>query len=332
MARRGWVLALAALWLAACSRAGPGTAPAPQPIKLSVAYHSSPAIGDVTSLVAWDLLKDKGYDVTVQFLNGPDLVVQAIDKGEVQVGIFSTPTGFQAALVGSDIRLFLGHKRNEWTLSALTSIPTVKDLDGKRVAIGTGSVSRALIKWTEKQYSVKFNLLTIANSQTRAQALLAGQLEGAFIDISDATTLLTKEPGKFHVLLAYAELFPKLDTNSFFAPLKWIKNNPKVVEDIVITNLEVRRKSKENPSWLVGLAQKKFSQIEPALVEKIVKAYIDRNIWDLNGNVDKDVAEFTIKFYADEAGSINVPPDKRSMETFYAVEPVERVLAKVGRR
>lgn len=90
------------------------------------------------------------------------------------------------------------------------------------------------------------------------------------------------------MLLAYAELFPKLDTNSFFAPLKWIKNNPKVVEDIVATNLEVRRKAKENPAWLVGLAQKKFSQIEPALVEKIVKAYIDRNIWDLNGNVDKD--------------------------------------------
>jgi len=99
------------------------------------------------------------------------------------------------------------------------------------------------------------------------------------------------------------------------------------VYDVIRTSLEVRRKAQDNPDWMVQEAKKRFPQLDPDLVDQMTRTYIKGKIWPVNGNVNREAAQFNIDFYS---ALTNIPPEKRTPETFYIFEPIEKVLADTG--
>ncbi len=314
------------------SPAAPAPAPAPAPkppVKLSVVYPSSAGIGDVASLLAWDLLKTRGYEVDAKFLAKSELAAQAVTSGEAQIGAVPAATGMQAVLAGSDMKIFLEHKRNEWTLETTVDVKDAKQLVGKRVAMhsNTGQTT-ALLTWTEKQYGITLNKQIVPGSDVRAQALLNGQIDASPLELQDSIAVEKKAPGKFHGLIYYSKLFPQLAGTAFWAKPDFIAKNPQVIADIIKANLEVRRKAQKDPNWLIEEAKKKLPAMDPKDVEIIAKAYIDNQVWDTNGNLTAEGAKFSVNFYSD-AGMLkgeNIKP-----EGFFNTAPLEAVLKEIGK-
>ena len=326
------VLVLVAGLLAGCGGGkAPAEAPAKAPVKITVAHSSSASLGDVVEMLAWESLKGKGYEVTPKFLAKPELAVQALTNGDAQFAAISSPTGMAAVQAGAKIKMVLEHKRNEWSMASRAELTDPKQLDGKRVAIHSeGSITNALVKWTNQKYNIKPTILVIPGSDVRAQALLSGQIDASPLEIQDALGVQAKAPGKFHILIAYSQLFPGLNGTAFWASDDWLAKNPKVVEDLIAANLETRRKAKADPQWLIGEAKRLFPQLDAKLVETVVKAYLQADIWDVNGNLTPQTADFSLKFYS-EAGSIK-GGDLLKPELYYDFGPLDAALKRLGKQ
>lgn len=317
---------------AAGGSAAPAPAPAPAPktnVKFRVVYPSDAGIGDVASLVAWDQMKAQGYDIDVKFLAKSELAAQAVSSGDADIGAVPAATGMQAILAGADMKIFLEHKRNEWTLETTADITDPKQLVGKKVAMHSNSgQTTALLTWTEKQYGIQLNKQIVPGSDVRAQALLNGQIDASPLELQDSINVEKKAPGKFHGLIYYSKLFPQLAGTSFFAKSDYIAKNPQVIADIIKANLDVRRHAKKDPNWMIDQAKKKFPTVDAKDVETITKAYVDNQIWDVNGNLTQEGAKFSVQFYLDAA---MLKGDNIKPETFYNTQPLENVLKEIGK-
>ena len=72
-----------------------------------------------------------------------------------------------------------------------------------------------------------------------------------------------------------------------------------------------------------------FPQLDPALVESAVTAYLKAGIWNVNGHLTAEAADFSLKFYA-KAGTIK-DKDLRP-ELYYDFGPLNAVLKKIGEK
>ena len=310
--------------------AAPAPAPAPKPpVNIRVVYPSDAGIGDVASLATWDLMKTMGYNVDAKFLAKSELAAQAVVSGDADFGAVPAATGMQAILAGSDLKIILEHKKNEWTLETKADITDVKQLPGKRVAMhsNTGQTT-ALLTWTEKQYGVTLNKQIVPGSDVRAQALLNGQIDASPLELQDSMKVEKQAPGKFHGLIFYAKIFPNLNGTSWFVKSDYAAKNPQVVKDFIKANLQVRRHAQQDPAWMVAQAKAKFPTMDATDVENITKAYIANQIWDVNGGTSDDVAKFSVQFYLDAA---MLKGDNIKPETFYNPQPLADVLKEIGK-
>lgn len=331
-------LVLIATLVVGCGGKAPDTKPAPDasapskaPVQVTVAHSSSASLGDVVEMLAWESLKGKGYEVNVKFLAKPELAVQALANGDAQFVAISSPTGMAAVQAGAKMKMVMEHKRNEWSMAGTADLKEPKQLDGKRVAIHSeGSITNALVKWTNQKYGTKPKILVIPGSDVRAQALISGQIDASPLEIQDALGVEAKAPGKFRILIAYSELFPNLNGTAFWVSNDWLAKNPQAVQDLIAANLEARRKAKANPNWLIGEAKRLFPQLDPKLVETVVNAYLKAGIWDVNGNLTPQTAEFSLKFYS-EAGSIK-GGDLLKPEMYYDFGPLDAALKRLGKQ
>ncbi|MFB3886220.1 MAG: ABC transporter substrate-binding protein [Thermodesulfobacteriota bacterium] len=299
-------------------------------IKIVTAHSSQKALGDLLELLAWEAIKPKGYDVDYKALATPELAAQALINNDAQFSAISSGTGMMAIQAGAKIKMVCEHKANEWALVTTSNITDPKQLVGKRLAVHSlGAISTGMVNTSLKKAGIKIDLMTIAGSDVRAQAMLAGQIDATPLEIKDVLLVQAKAPGKFHILVNYSKEMPQLNGTCFFVSDDFLTKNRKWVEDLIQANLEVRRKGKADPKWLIKEGNRLFPELGPALVEAGVNAYLQADIWNVNGHVTPETAAFSLKFYSD-AGTIQAKDLKP--EVYYDFGPLNAVLKKIGRK
>jgi ABC-type nitrate/sulfonate/bicarbonate transport system substrate-binding protein len=301
----------------------------------TVGYSSTPGVGDLASLLTWDELRSEGINIDTQFFSDADVVIQALARGDID---FATNVGavatMQAVDGGLPLEIFAGYVGAEFVLGGTTDIKTPKDLEGKTVAVHsevslTNAYTRALI---EKHDLQDVEVIIVPNSSARAQAIEQGQVDAAPLDLADATLLASEAPDRFHTVLFFGEEFSGVENNGTVATTKFLEDNAEDAQLIVDALIQTNRKMAEDPDWAAEQSLRFLGSAypdTPDLLQDVVRDYIDRGLWDLDGGIDKDTATATIAFNEKYAGLEGAGDDPSQ---YYNFDLVADALDRLGRQ
>ncbi|MBB3772894.1 NitT/TauT family transport system substrate-binding protein [Angulomicrobium tetraedrale] len=299
--------------------------------KVRVAYGDIASVENLHLLAAFELARQKGVEIEMTYLKSEDIAAQAVVSGQADIGVGGPYALIQKVKV--PVRLFL-------QLSTLRFYPVVnaasyktwKDLDGQEVAVHSrGSGTEAIMRLMEDKQGIKFFKISyIPGSEVRAGALIQGNVKASIVDAAGRRLLEEKAPGKFIVL-------PMDGVNAtdeaLFARQDFLDKNQKEVDIIVESVLTTWREVTKNPA-VVAEWRAKYNLLPdlPADQAKSIVPYFtelaEGKAFPLNGGgeaaVKDDFAFYTL------SGQLTGQPASLKVEEFWSLEPLNRVLGKVG--
>lgn len=299
--------------------------------KVRVAYGDIASVENLHLLAAFELAKQKGVDIEMTYLKSEDIAAQAVVSGQADIGVGGPYALIQKVKV--PVRIFL-------QLSTLKFYPAVnaefyktwKDLNGQEVAVHSrGSGTEAIMKLMEQKQGIKFSKISyIPGSEVRTGALLQGNVKATIVDAAGRRLLQEKAPGKFIILPLEGV---NATDEALFARQDYLDKNAKDVDIIVESILTTWREVTKNPAvvaeWrakyklLPDLPADQVAEITPYFTE-----LAEGKAFPLNGGgaaaAKDDFAFYTL------SGQLTGEPASLKVEDFWALEPLNRALGKVG--
>ena len=309
---------------------GGGSAAGDPGRRIRVAFSSIVDIGDVPSLMAHALLATQGYEVVPTFYARAQLAADALARGQADVGNGSTRTYWAAAAKGAGIATVMEQVGNGWSIVTAPGIQRCADLHARPFAMtGEGSVSTALSRSYLKRRcpGVEPRFLTIAGSEHRAAALLAGRIDGAPLELAETLYLAGRAPGQFRTLVSFADELPSVVTTGVHVNRAWAERHPGAVRDYVKTLVTVHRQVIAHPELLADEARRRL-RIDPAFLPEIVAAHVRTAAWHANGRLTPAAVRDTLAFFVASADL----PDGMAPERVADLGPLHHVLDEMGRR
>jgi NitT/TauT family transport system substrate-binding protein len=322
---------LATVFAAALGSAAPLSAASAGDMR--IAFGDLPGIESIQTLAAIERAKERGVNVELIILNDEDLATQAIVGGQADVGIGAPYTLIQK--VGVPIRIFA-------QISTQRFFPVVngefyktwKDLDGQDVAVqGRGSGTEAVMLLMAKNNGITLGEISyVPGSEVRRNALLQGTLKASIVDAANRRALEAEAPGKF-VVLPVENVSASDET--VFATAEYLKNGAADVDILVEELIKTGREITENPAVAVELRNK--YKLLPDLgaeadteITEYYKETAEAGALALNGGGAEAAAGDFAFFTA--AGQIEGDPATLKVEDFWDLGPVDRAVAKLGKK
>ncbi|HEY9212212.1 MAG TPA: ABC transporter substrate-binding protein [Ancylobacter sp.] len=299
--------------------------------KVRVAYGDIASVENLHLLAAFELAKQRGVEIEMTYLKSEDIAAQAVVGGQADIGVGGPYALIQKVKV--PVRIFL-------QLSTLRFYPAVaadtyktwKDLDGHEIAVHSrGSGTEAIMKLMEQKQGIKFSKISyIPGSEVRTGALLQGNVKATIVDSAGRNLLNAKAPGKFIIL--------PLDginatDEAMFARQDFLDKNPKDVDIIVESVLTTWREVTKNPAivaeWrtkyklLPDLPADQVAEITPYFTE-----LAEGKAFPLQGGGEA-AAKDDFAFYT-LSGQLTGEPASLKVEDFWALEPLNRAISKLG--
>ncbi|MDR7522732.1 MAG: ABC transporter substrate-binding protein [Armatimonadota bacterium] len=288
---------------------------------------------NLPSLIGLRSLQQDGIEVEVRELRESEAAVLAVAQGAGSFG-----TGFHAFFPaverGAPVVALMELALPEFVLVARREITDIRALHGMQVASHSArSTQKVLLDFLlARDYPtvVPDFLYMPAGSAARAEALLAGSVRAATMDISFAGIVMRRAPGQFHILLDMT----KLPVSSFYliARRDVVEQQPQLTRLVIRRILESYRRGLSDPTYWVRERGEFFKEMSPAELEAQIREVI--RVFDSNGGIDRlrgrgaiDNIQFQV-----EARNIAGPAMKWKPGTFFHPEPLEAVLQQLGRR
>ena len=296
--------------------------------KIYVSYPSIPDLGDVASLLAWEEMGRMGYEVIPKFMAESELAVEAVMRDDAQLGITSSPI-FAAIDKGAPLVNVVSTLRNEWTLIGRGDVKTLQDLEGKRLgqhspaAIGKAMTDAVL---EANAPDVNPNVIYIAGSENRADALLRDQLDASPVEIVDLVRLMNEAPGKFNIVSSYAQDLSGLIGLTMFVKNDYMEKNPQVVKDAIKALLTVYQRAKEEPDFIVENAPKYLPSLEENILKEAAELYHEYDLWPADGDMDEETQKYTVDFWTEQG----LLENNLSYEAYFDRTLLDEVLQEMG--
>lgn len=299
--------------------------------KVRVAYGDIASVENLHLLAAFELAKQKGVDVEMTYLKSEDIAAQAVVSGQADIGVGGPYALIQKVKV--PVRIFL-------QLSTLRFYPAVnaefyktwKDLNGQEVAVHSrGSGTEAIMKLMEDKQGIKFSKISyIPGSEVRTGALLQGNVKATIVDAAGRRLLQEKAPGKFIILPLEGV---NATDEALFARQDYLDKNAKDVDIIVESILTTWREVTKDPG-VVAEWRKKYNLLPDLPADQVAEItpyfteLAEGKAFPLNGGgaaaAKDDFAFYTL------SGQLQGEPASFKVEDFWALEPLNRALGKVG--
>lgn len=325
------VLCLSLIVLMALQACAPAPTAEEELKTIRIAYDSSVDIGKIPSLLSLELLRDYGYEGRPKFYPDSVTAIQAVLAGDCDLGMGDPVSVILANQAGQSFRIFALEEGNQFALIAPVGITDPAQLEGKKVAYHSpGSMTRGLAFLAASTYGFEPEWMVIEGSEVRAEALLSGQIDATVIDYENVVNVQLQSPGDYHVLVSFAADYPGLMGNGLFARADFIEANPELIDAMVEALLVTFRRVNEEPDYLFDEAPKFLpgAEQEPERLREMIQYYLDFNVWDSNGGFSAEAAADTVDLYV-EVGDLE---EAVPFEEWAVTGPMERVLAKIGRR
>lgn len=248
-------------------------------------------------------LREQGYDIEGAVLDSSELSAEGTATGKFAFGSGGNSTILVAMQAAPDTqKLIVDGLKNEWSLYSRTDVADCKDLDGKKVGIfSEGGVSTAMVKnyFSINCPGVKPTYLVLGDSQTRAAALVAGQIDATPVELSDALNLEKTGAGKVHMLTSFAETLPDLKTGSIAANTKFIKEHPEATKAFIAALIKQYRKITTDRAYFKEITLKYYPDVDKETLDETLDAYVERELFPVDGGLTLENLQFTIDFFAD---------------------------------
>jgi NitT/TauT family transport system substrate-binding protein len=292
-------IVVCSLALAVCACNAQPQRPAEPRLTIRQSFSSEMELGHVPGLLAHELLESQGYKVETTFFSQTELAIQSLVQGEVDFCSASSRSFWLASAKGADIATIMESKGNEWQLYSVRSIETCRDLQGRRLAQHSESaIGKTMTDiWIEENCPrTEPEVLIIPGSSNRAAALLAGQIDATPVAIADWIYLEDQAPGRFHSLVSFARDLPKLSTIVMNVNGKFAREHPQAVVDYLKALLTVHRQIRRDPQAFVEAATR-LVDADPELAARVVEAYVDLGIYDVNGGLGVEDVAYSLNFF-----------------------------------
>jgi len=242
-----------------------------------------------------------GHDAEWVELADSDLVVQGAAQGQFQMGSSTTSSVMKVIQDGAPLTFVSELSRNQWTLMAKNDIADCADMDGVRLGLHSpGGVSTALYRaWYQRNCDtgVEPDELYIEGSPNRLQALLAGQVDVAMIELEDTLDL---PEGDYTMLANFTQDLRDIKVGLVYANDGFIEEHPEVVQQVVNELTALQKEVNEDPA----LFEELIGEYVPETGEKTadaVAAYLDVGMIPDDGGFLEDEVQASIDLYT-EAG------------------------------
>jgi NitT/TauT family transport system substrate-binding protein len=299
--------------------------------KVLIGYSSAADFHSVPSLMAVDVLRQRGYEIEPVFFATPELNVAAEVRGDVQLSAGSVSAAFAAMTKGAPLKLIIAQNGQEWAVVATREVKACADLNGKRLGIHSeAGVSTAMVRaWMAAQCpAAKPQILVVPGSENRAAALTAGRLDATPLELDDAITVVATNPSRFYRLADFSKDLPDLLNAVFYTRVENLRANRAFYVAYVMALLQTHRAINATPQLLIDATPKYLPKMQVEHLKTIVGAYIASHNFDNSGGLSLGAIQYSINFYS-KAGQF--ASGLRAADTVdYSV--LNEVLQTIGRR
>ena len=309
------------------------TTAAAEPVELVAVHGSSPDFIALVPNAGWDVCAEQNITVDQQYVEDGSVAIQAIAQGEGQIATnIGVNVGLLAVDEGAAIVDVMATQRPTWALVSRNEIETIEDLAGLTMGVhGETSFTKAIADYYDAQYELGMTQVIIPGSEVRAEALANDQIDASVIDLPDIVSLEATYPDSFNVLDTIGENLPDLIEQDIWMNKTWVEENPELAQQVTTCLVQGLRNLIDDPAYAVGLASELLPDVDPAIHEQLIAEYGERGIWDPNGVLNEETAQFTVEFFAD-LGEIDVDPATVNLEDYFNFDLLANAVQELGER
>jgi ABC-type nitrate/sulfonate/bicarbonate transport system substrate-binding protein len=252
----------------------------------------------VPLLMAFDALQAQGYRVEKTYLASSALIADALARGDADIGMLNNQTLWIAISKGAAVRTIAQFTGTTSVLAATQEVRSCAELSNRRVGMpaASGLASTLFQSYLKENYpGVTPQVLVIPESAGRMAALLAGEIDASNLPGEELLKLQGQAPGKFHILMSYAQAFPKLQVDGLHVRRSWAEENPQAVKDFLRALLNVYQQITANPQLLYDESVKRLS-LDPATAKAICDAHLQMGVWHAGGGLTVKNVQYTLDF------------------------------------
>ncbi|MHB0858222.1 MAG: ABC transporter substrate-binding protein [Anaerolineae bacterium] len=229
-----------------------------EPVVMRIAYGAAYDIENLPSLMVNERLAAQGYRIETVLIAKPEIKAEAVARGEVDLAFGSLRTYWAAIGKGADTQVVMESAGNGWMLMASRKIHGCADLGDARLAVQSeGSLTAVMADYYLRSRcpETEPQIVYIPGSETRAAALLAGNIEAAPMQLSSALLLERQASERLHALAHFGEELPDLVTSVVAVNGAFAREHPLAVQDYVRELLAVHRLLANDPEQAMPIAR-----------------------------------------------------------------------------
>jgi ABC-type nitrate/sulfonate/bicarbonate transport system substrate-binding protein len=258
----------------------------------------------IPDFVTFDRLKEQyGIEVDRQQISGADISIKSLVAGQVDVALSSLASGILAVGQGQTIRAVVPEGSAPYfTLVVTEDIKTWKDLEGKPVGVtatSDGSYWTTVLQLRKNGIDpAAINWVTVRGTPARVDAMRAGKINAAQLQIGGALSLL--QESKFKRFAEIGKDFPNVLFSAFWASQAFIKDHADVLTALATGEMQSHRDMLDKTQYMPAARKVLADKMDEATISTAYDIVKGMNIWDPNeARWTADNGDFTAKTLAD---------------------------------
>jgi ABC-type nitrate/sulfonate/bicarbonate transport system substrate-binding protein len=283
--------------------------------RIRIGYPGPQGFGELPSFLANRELEARGYTIETTFYVQPELAVQALVEGSIDLSVGSSRIYWVAVQHGAPLVAVIEGARRNHVLVATKPIASCHELAGRRVGL-TGLAAMGATLFREYLRSTcpgtEVETILIAGSPNRIAALMTGTIDATVSFRAEAVDLARRAPDRFEALGDFELRWADLISSAIFVNSARVADRTEDIDLYVKTMLEANRRLSTD----AGEVARRASALMPPGHEygPVAEAYVSVEAWDSTGGLSPEGVKKTMDFLV-SIGELKDPlPESRLVD------------------
>jgi ABC-type nitrate/sulfonate/bicarbonate transport system substrate-binding protein len=287
-----------------------GNAVAAEAMKLRLVFSTPYSTNYTPFIVAKDtgLFKQSGLETEEVFVSGDANATRTVITGTADVALTGPVNVFSAIENGAPIK-WIGawQAAPDYEVVAPHRITSMQDLADKTFAAsGPSGLPQVLPVMLFRKLGVppdRAKFVSVGGHAARLQAVIAGKADAALVNSITAATGIKN--GSVHIITSVADHFPKLGYQALAVRNADLSDPAKrrALEALMRGSILGARFIMSNPDKAAELLHTRVKDMDPALLNSVIKRLTEQKLWGVNGGLDPETTNFTAQL-ATEMGEL----------------------------
>lgn len=264
---------------------------------LRIGYPGPQGFGELPSYAANRALESRGYTIETTFYVQPELAVQALVDGSIDLSVGSSRIYWVAAQHGAPVVAVIEGVRRNHVLLAARTIESCAQLGGHRVGL-TGLAAMGATLFREYLQAVcpgtEVETIFIAGSPNRIAALLSGTIDATVSFRAEAVDLARRAPDRFHALDDFEARWSDLISSAVFVNSARVHDRAADIDVYLRAMLEATRTLGADAAEAARQASVLMPPGEG--YDAVAEAYVSAKAWDPSGGLLPGDVKRTMEF------------------------------------